>query len=224
MDPLDLDARPVVLTRDVPIARVLFVTATVLGVGALTLLTFAGKRQDLPLWPTALNLAACTALLTLLRTGLTIDFVLDDEAGTLDSRRRFFGGETRQPVARLDEISAVAVECRRYVSKSRSWLNYRVVLVLADGQRFPVSDATRDCAAANVQATRLASHLGCAVVPGGEGRRLEVEPVEGKEPRVIQAQVEPFHLPPANAPGVVAACLAATFVAGALSYGLAWLY
>lgn len=222
MEPLNLDRAPVVLELDVPVEKILSVTAVVFALFGPGLMAMAGTRPDLPLWKAGLHLLALGALLGVVRAGLQIDYVL--EADQVARRRVLFGQETRWPVASFEEVAAVSVECRRHVTKSRSWLTYRLVLVRRDGELVPVSHSVRDPAAVTAQATRLAKYLGCAMVPGAEGRRLTIEPAEGKAPRIIQQEVEPYLLPQGNSPEVTMISLAVIVVAGGLAYGAAWSY
>jgi hypothetical protein len=224
VEPLNLETDPVTLEWESPLERILFVVSMVLATGALGLAAFAAQRPDLPLWKTSVHLGLLAALGGATRAGLRIDHVLDTRSRRLLRRRRLFGNETSEPLAPFEELDAVAVECQRHVTKSQSWLNYRLVLVRRDGSVYPASQATRDCAAANEQANRLARFLTCAVVPGAEGRCLEVEAAPGKPARVVQAKVEPYLLPQSNSPEATMKALAMVFALGAASYGLAWLY
>jgi hypothetical protein len=222
-DALDLTADPVVLDPELPSEQVPKVA------GFLVLFLLVGVPMAAEGYPAAF-VGKVAAHLVLAGVGLlvlwktrSLDYVLDPTARSVVFRKRLLGRESRRQVCSFDDVAAVAVECRRFQTKHRSWFEYRLVLVTKAGEVVPLTEDSHDHVGADREAARLAEFLGCDVVGAREGARLSVDARPGEEPTVFQEGVE-GQLVPYGGQAVVGPSLGLALVVALASVGLAWVY
>lgn len=97
---------------------------------------------------------------TLLWAGTSVYYVLDPTRREVRLCRSFFGILYEVTKATYAEVLRVEIEAVKCFSKSNSWYEYQLRLVLQDGRRLRISDRTSLRALAERYGSRIAQELG----------------------------------------------------------------
>jgi hypothetical protein len=120
-------------------------------------------------------------------------FVVDADAFTLLFRRKFFSRQSLSRVATFDQIQAVTMNGRKQSTKSRTWWEYSVVLVLAGAKKVRVSDwGEHDYAKHHHLMEALGALVGARVHPAPLEHTLKVSRNKYTD------EVEVRHVPPSK--------------------------